>query len=480
MSITATYSIPQLWTPAYNPIIYSFKSDQSAQPDFSYVIDIYVASITFGATQTLRLYQKPNPSGVGIVDVSNIVQSYISLSNFYGTETGATGGLAYAPYGNPFPVTYPLAAGNYPWNAVAGVYIVVGEQYQVGGVLTMYDGFGNPGDPAYDIFSKYASEPVRCVPGAIPYPESVSNITAASIASSFYGPYIMDGDGLFLSRLGTTQSIMTNQHHSLSFLNQWDLGPGSYAYSVQGMEVIYYNSAGGVISSTFVYNNTVAGGGPQTANNYTAVTFNLKYSILQFNCGTRFLNPPANTAYYTVQAYRKSSATTSTTPGTACSALYRFNIVSRPCNDLYPPVRVAWLNDLGGRDYYNFTMLYEKSTTSDYDTWFQTSVNWDGQFAYPTTQNGDWWLRGGPKTFNKVVTTKFIIQTDWLLQAEVDALGQIPESSQVWAYIGQSVDQPQSIQVTNIDYTYSNVGQQKLVQATLECQYSKPQPKQNM
>ena len=480
MSITANYNVPQLWMPAYNPIIYSFRSDQSAQPDFSYVVDVYVGSPNFPASQTLRLYQKPNPSGNCIVDVSNIVQSYLSLSNFYGTETGATGGLAYAPYGNNFPITYPLTAGNYPWNAVAGVHITVGEQYKVGGVLTMFDGLGAVGNPAYDLFSSYGSEPVRCVSGAIPYPDSVRNITSTSIANSFYGPYIMDGDGLFLSRLGTVQNIMLGQHHSLSFLNQWDLGPGSYAFSVQGMEVIYYNSAGGVISSTFVYNNTGAGGGPQTANTYTSITYNLKYSVLQFNCGTRFLSPPAGTAYYTVQAYRKTSATASTTPGTACSSLYRFNIVSPPCSDLYPPVRVAWLNDLGGRDYYNFTMLYEKSTTSDYDTWFQTMVNWDGQYAYPLTQNGDWWLRGGPKTFNKVVTTKFILQTDWLTQAEVDALGQIPESSQVWAYIGQNVDQPQFVQVTNIDYTYSNVGQQKLVQATLECQYSKPQVKQNM
>ena len=477
MSITASYTLPQLWMPAWNPIIYSFVSDKINEPNFSYVVDVYIGAPTIPSIgfPTLRLFQRQSASGNCMVDVSNIVQTYFSMSNWFGTETGAVGGPAYAKYGNT------LTPGSSLWNSVVEVLIRVGEQYNVGGVPTIFNGTTNTvGSPTYTLSSNYTGSAARCLPGAIPYPQSVSNITAASVSTCFYNPYIMDGNGLFLTRAGLTQNIMLGQHHSLSFLNQWDDAPGSYAYSVQGIEVIYYNSAGGVISSTFIYNNTGAGGGPQTANNYTAVTYALTTAVLQVAIGPRNLTVPAGAAYYTVQAYRKSSATASTTPGTACSALYRFNLVTPPCSDLYPVVRVAWLNDLGGRDYYNFTMLYEKTTNSESDSWSQTNVNWDGQYAYPLTQNGDWWLRGGPKTFNKVVKTSYVLQTDWLSQAEVDFLGQIPESSQVWAYVGQNVDQPESIKITNVEYTYSTVAQQKLVQVTLECEYSKPQPKQNL
>ena len=478
MAITNVWTRPQLWMPGFNPVVFSFLSDKTTEIDFSYVVDVYVGAPTLPSvgSPTLRLYQKPSPSGNCMIDVSNIVQSYLNLSNFYGTETGGAG-PNYARYGNL------LIPGNNLWNATASVYLIIGEQYVSGGVLTMFNGSGAAGQPGYAIYSAVGSEPARIWCGAIPYPESVANIMATSTANSFIAPYLMDGNGLFLTRLGTTQDIMSGQHHSVSFINYWDTAvgaPGTYASSVQGIEIIHYNAAGTPLSNQFIYNNTGAGGGPQTADNYTVTTFGITSAVLRFNCGTDKYPPPAGSAYYTIQAYRKNSATTSTTPGVACSSLYRFNITSPPCSDLYPVVRVAWLNDLGAMDYFNFTMLYEKSTASEYDTWFQTDLNWDGTTPYSATISGDWWLRGGPKVFSKIVTTRFVLQTDWLTQAQVDALGQIPESTLVWAYVGQNTDQPLAITITNTDYTYSNVAQQKLVQMTLECEWTKPQLKQNL
>lgn len=479
MSIVTTFLKPQVWMPSSNPIIWSFLSNELSRPNFNYVIDVYIAAPTFPTvgSPTLRLIQKPNPSGSCMVDVSNIVQSYLSLSNWYGTESGnALSTNYFARYGNLQTPGLNL------WNATAEVYLRVGERWDVSGIPTFFNGLGATGQPAYPAYSNYfgADISVRCVPGALSPETSIENITAASLALSFYDPYIMDGNGLFLTRAGTTQSIMLGQHHSVGFINQWDGAPGSFAYSVQGIQVIFYNAAGSSLGSTFYQNVSGDGGGPQTSSAYTSVLPETNTMLLQFNCGTSNLSPPANTAYYTIQAFRKTSATPSITPGAACSALYRFNIVSPPCSDLYPVVRVAWLNDLGARDYFNFTMLYEKSTTSEGDSWYQSEINWDGQYPYSQTRSGDWFLPGGPKTFNKTVTTKFVLQTDWLLQTEVDFLGQIPESSQVWAYIGTNTNMPVSIQVTNIDYTYSNVKQQKLVQVTLECEHAKIQPKQNL
>jgi hypothetical protein len=129
-------------------------------------------------------------------------------------------------------------------------------------------------------------------------------------------------------------------------------------------------------------------------------------------------------------------------------------------------------------------MFYEKTTSSPSDSWYQNPINWINP-SDPYSQDGstiktDRWLRGGKKTFNKTVTTRFTIQTDWILQETVDALAAIPESSSVWAYIGTTATQPVTIQITSIDYVYSNVKQQKLVQATMECEVTKTQSKQNM
>lgn len=476
--ITNFYTRPQVWMPAYNPIIWSFLSDETTQPDFSYIVEVYVTAITAPTTYSYRLVQKPNPTGHCMVDVSSIVQGFFDMSNFYGTELGATGGSSstvYARYG------YGNSPGSDLWNAIATVYIVIGEQYSVNGVLTTFDGYGVEGNPGYDLYSNYASEPVRVIPGAIPYKDAVQNIMATSIPTSFYGPYVMDGDGKFLTQLGTTQEVGFDQTTTLSFLNWWDLAPGDYAASIQGAEVKYYSSSNSLLGTDFLYNNFAAGGGPQTANNYTTATFSVGSGALNLNCGPRFLTTfgtmPASTAYYTVQLYRKSSATTSTTPGTAASEIIRYNIIDY-CENLFPVVRVGWLNELGGKDYYNFTMLYEKSTSSPDETWYQAEVNWDGSTPYPTARTGSWWLRGGFKSFGKAVTTTFVLQTDFVLQDTVDALGGIFESPMVWAYIGLDSAEPVAIQITNVDYTYSTVKLQKLVQVTLDCQFNKIQPKQ--
>ena len=470
--ITNTTYVPPVWSPAYNPIMYNFVSDENQQPDFFYVIELWVQQgSTTPTAATYTLYQRPSPSGYGMVDISTIMQTFMSLANWTGGEGYSTQYRNFGPQG-----------GFTDAQAICSVYLKVGERYIVNGILTDFNGTGGTGAPAYVVNSKVNTEPTRVFPAALPYAESVEHLSATG-PYGYFEPYLMDGNGQFLSSMPLTQSIATGQTQTLSFLNWWDGGPGSYAKPIQGINVIFYNAAGSSISSTFLANNTGAGGGPQTANNYTSTTFDLPVSILSVRVGPADLTVPVNTAYYTVQAYYKDTATPSTTPQAVASEVRRFNVVNY-CEDLYPVVRVSWLNELGGRDYFNFDMLYEKTTASPGDSWYQTPVKWDsiaGPYSSDADTNRvDHWIRGGAKSFGKTVTTRFVLQSDWVLQDFVDALGGIPESPSVWAYIGSTSTQPVTINVTNIDYTYSNVKQQKLVQVTLECEITKVQPKQSM
>jgi hypothetical protein len=132
-------------------------------------------------------------------------------------------------------------------------------------------------------------------------------------------------------------------------------------------------------------------------------------------------------------------------------------------------------------------MLYQKSTNSPEETYQQANYNYSGQYPVPVNSDfsnstiNDLWLRGGNKSFNKVVQESFTIQTDFLLQDEVDFLGAIQESPQVWIYVGEEgYGVPKLVTVTNVSYTYQTVKQVKLVQATLEMTYSKVTKKQNV
>ena len=468
--INATTFSPRVWMPGFNNIIWNFLSDKVNEPNFSYVIDVFVQTTNaIPSTRTYRLFQKPSTNSNCMVDVADLVQSYFTLSQFTNGEDVTT---QYATFNQ---------TGFH--NAILAVYLKVGERYDVNGVPTIFNGTSNTaGEPTYTAYAATGTnELVRVVPSALTYKEGVQALTSG-VTGGFYAPYILDGNGEFLTYL-KTNDVATGQTHTLSFLNWWDDAPGSYAAGVQGLSVDYYGATGGFISSTFYQNTQANGGGPQSAPSYTTLTFNLSRAALAFRCGPADLTVPNGTSYYTVTAYHKSSATSSPDPGTIASESIRFNLTDY-CENLYPVVRLSWLNSLGGRDFYNFDMFYEQTTSSPGETWHENAINWNSiTTPYPASTDFNAynvWLRGGIKSFGKTVVTRFTIQTDWILQETVDALAAIPESSSVWAYIGTDATEPVTIQITSIDYVYTNVKQQKLVQATMECEVTKTQSKQNM
>jgi hypothetical protein len=459
MSITNVYYRPKIWSSAYNPIVWSFESDQKNQTDFSYVIDLYVNGATGYAH---RLKQRPNPAGVGMVDVSTIMQNYIELTNWSAQEG------------------WSLAFRNSD-EILANVYLKVGEEYLVGGVLTTFNGSGATGDPAYAIYAQGYSLPVRCLPAALPYNESMEQM-AGTGDFAYWEPYLMKNAGKFLKRAGNTINVLPSNRYTLSWLNWVDIYP-TWARGVQLVQITEYSATGANLGSFNIQNVTGSGGGPQTSGTYTTLTESRATDMLTYRCGPKDLEQAldGNTASYTVQLYRKEASSSSTDPGVVCSELVTF-VIGEDCQDLYPNVQISWLNDLGAYEFFNFSKFYQKSTNSPSTPYYQTPLNWSSTLpvvpegSANTTPN---WQRGGNKQFNKVVNTVFQAETDFLLQEDIDFLGGIYESPSVWIYIGTDPT-PYTVDVLSIDYSYRTVKQEKLVQAVVELAYTKVQPKQNM
>lgn len=461
--ITSVHYKPHIWSPAYNPIMYSFTSDKNTQVDFTYVVDIYVNEAVGSATYTRRLKQRPNPAGACMIDISPIVTPFIDLSN-YSAEEGWS-----LRYRNSDEIA-------------ASVYIKVGEEYAgpSGGATAIYDGNGSIGEPAYTIYSQEFEKPVRVIPAALDYQDSQANL-AATGAYGYFAPYVMDDNGKFLKRDSNSISVRASDRHTLSFLNWYD-GPtgASTLGSIQLMQISEYGATG-LIATTNYYNQESNGGGPQLGSNYTTVTESITTDVLTFRCGPGDLSLDPSTTYYTVTAYIKTTPSSSASPQTVASETVTFTLDTE-CQDLYPVVRLSWLNDLGGRDYYNFDMFYELTSVTEGDTYYQTPINWSSTTPVAVDGSADQtgnWLRGGNKSYNPNVVRTFSIQSDWLTQEYVDFLGGIAESSSVWAYIGDNPI-PFTVQITNSEYTYKNIKQTKLVQASFDCQITKLQQKQNM
>lgn len=466
MSITSVYFRPHQWSAAYNPIVWSFISNKYSEIDMSYVVDLYVNGAT-GPTRTIK--QRPNPAGVCMIDVSALMQPYIVMTN-------------YAVENSSWPTEYGNSA-----DFVANVYLKVGEEYtDANGNVIAENGNGSVGAPAFAIYSEEdpVDGPVRVIPAALPWQTGIDTMSSTT-DYVFWSDYIMDGNGKFLKQQGNSIDVYSYDNSSLAWLNWWDNG-AIFQRSVQLIQIKQYNASGSLLRTDNVQNTTAVGGGPQSNSVYTSQIENLDTDILYFKSGPKNLQDAGiwdnTTAYYTVQAFAKASATSNPAPGAAASELVTYNVLE-DCNFLYPRVRVSWLNELGGRDFWNFTMLYEKSTSAPGDEYFQTPLNWSGQ--RPVAVSGVDanlsvnFMRGGAKSFNKNVFQRFAIQSDWLTQDDVDLLGYISQSPQVWCYVGTD-NEPDTVQVVNVDYTYKLVKQVKLVQATLELMYTKVQQKQNM
>jgi hypothetical protein len=472
MAIQGVNYRPHKISPAYNPIVWSFTSDQTFQIDFSYVVDVVIEYAATNSSETIRIKQKANPAGNCVIDISSIVQPYVNL-NLYAAETGWT-----LRYRNSDEI-------------VAWVNLLVGEEYRpsFNSNLEIFNGITNttPFPPAFYIGSlENDTVPVKVIPAAIPYYTHMANMESTT-NYVYWSDYFMDGNGKFLKRDDNTIDVGSNDRHTLTFLNWWEDPTAWNFYSSSRLSVWYiefnaYDSNGGLISSVPYYNTVAQGGGPQTVTNYTSLTDIRNFNILTFRCGPKDFNiTNPLVAYYTLTPYYLRYATFSTSSGVPIVAgeTVKFNIVDY-CQDLYPKVRFSWLNDLGGRDYWNFTMFYEKTTNSPSEIYSQTNLDWSGTLPVATSGNKTAnWLRGGNKVFNKTITTEFTAQSDWLTQPEVEFLSGIPESPSVWVYIGDD-DIPYTIEVTDTNYTYKNVKQTKMVQATFKCRLTKIQIKQNL
>lgn len=478
MAITNVYYKPHIWSPAYNPIVWSFVSNKNQEIDFSYVIDVYVNAATGATGYTYRLKQRPNPIGVGMVDVSSIMQPFINLTG-YSAEEG-------------WSLDYRDSDG-----VVGSVFIKVGEEYvgaSAGSILTTFDGIGGTGQPAYAMYAQEYNKAVRVIPAALPFEDSVQHMAATGAFGNF-APYIMGPTsgggggsakqvGKFLKRDSNSITVTDIDHHTLAFLNWNDQAATTAQAVVQIVSAAIYNSAGTLLDTLFLYNTTGAGGGPQSSTLYISAIDNIKYNMLTVACGPKDLaivEDYPTAAYYDVKAYVKASATASSALGVLASETVRFTLDTQ-CQTLYPVVRLSWLNDLGGRDYYNFDMFYEKTSTSAGQVYSQAPIDWSSTTPVAvdgtSNQTGNW-MNGGNKSFNKVVSRKFSIQSNWLLQDQIDFLGAVSESPSVWAYIGDNPI-PYTVTVDNADYTYKNVKQTKLIQASFNCTITKTQQKQNL
>jgi hypothetical protein len=520
--ITEIYYSPSYLQGAYNPIVWSVNSDKILETDFKYVFDVYID----GIYQT-RLKQRPNPSGAGMIDVSTLVQGYL----VEGPPNG--------PWTQGETTINPAVGHAYCDNGTLSVHVSlkVGEEYSVGGGgLIIYNGTtDSPGTPSYNLRSNSVNFganllPVHVWPSSVEYQLQQWGMSNQTQYSGAYGQnpinlksydwgnayYVYGNLGWPLNYLSRTRmspygptiyGIKTDAYAfdrmTLSYVNWTSYAPDDNLTTIYSFKFTFADEAGDIQASIDLPVSQVTGCGPRTicSTPIAAKQLDSKYDIIHVIAGPdqvaeliQYWDPslvpyvPVPGHTLSIQGYMNAlNDPLDCTSGDPITSKTVITVKEWCESNLYKRVRLSWLNDLGGRDYMNFTQFLEKELNTTNDSYTQEQINWSETTPVPvgvTDPSGYLMVQGGTKVYNKMANTQWTIQTDWLTQDQVNLLEGLAKSPQVLAYIHEEGNEfsdysPYPVTITDTKYSVKNVRQNKLTQGEFTIALTIPQKLQN-
>jgi hypothetical protein len=239
--ITQINYAPSYLQGTYNPIIWSVQSDETYQDNFSYIFDVYINNAF-----EIRLKVKPNPSGAGMIDISQICQAYLKDTIPETTINTTT--------------YYHIFADN--GNSSLHTFVICGEEY--GGQI--YDGNGNAGEPDFYLWAKTIQNnfdiPVHVWNSSLEHQQQQDGMSNGILYSGGYGILPSQtitydwGDALNNNMLAyplnhamLNQKVYYNDINVLSYIN-WTQYPANLDDCYIAFLVLnYYDQFGNVIVS---------------------------------------------------------------------------------------------------------------------------------------------------------------------------------------------------------------------------------------
>ena len=301
MSI-AILNEPPIFQPVLtNGLFFTISADTTNNYRFRYTYDLYV-----NGNNVFQGKATPNPFGLGVIDLTRILQTYCSnmpisvwnTTNIYTHQT--------------FPFSRPYS------DETINYQVKFGYEYSSTelGSVTGFTGSGNTQGPP-------------SVPSTLLKTfQSTMGVNGRATQQNFdIDPFVLSGapittnpttSGLFLTNSPRTRDLEEDEYYTLAFTN-WYLSDNtlSQPYYVQYK---FYDDEGLLITGVTIDNVLTNGGGPlpdcsYVYQSYTGLlsTGNTTYNTLYVGAGPVNLQDiiPPNTAQYTVQLFGNFTGTTS-------------------------------------------------------------------------------------------------------------------------------------------------------------------------
>jgi len=424
-------------------LVYQVSSNQTSQAQFQYVLDVQDAN----RTVLQRIKQQPNPAGVGVVDVGQIITNCRDIDTPWKAAPFATAS-----------------------NAAKSFWVAFGEEYgtSTSSSITLYNGSGVAGAPA-----KSGSAPAILLNGLVEPNSGDWNWSSAS----YYDLTTVSTAATFsyqntLTYAPTTQNIQDGEYATISFINGNFNNSTTAAQDIFSVRIRSYNATGSLLDDIDLTNLVSNGGGPRAngtqvwssvAANQTTGTRLLTVGVGPQNLADNGDTLNANWAYYIVQPVGQQSAGVPNYSGTY--ATLRFNKQDPQC--VSDGVRFAWKNEFGVWDYYTARLAINSGVQIERNAYQQSFVNFsNGSSTLPYNIS-----RRGSEQFQNKLNQSFNVTTDILDQATAEWLRELFFSTQVYvqentSFIPVVISNAEVVEKTNprsqktfqyaFDYQYAN------------------------
>ena len=440
----------------------------SAQKRVKFIAEIFLGTTPPDLTTDTPIgifKTTPNNTGVGMFDVSNVVENYVK-SDHLASSRGSTFKGIQSNYTNN---RHPLhLVDKFSTNLDAFRYIIIRFSVE-------YLGATNSAGDQSDILVRTAagsdvvSDLFPIFNGYLKFTDKlIRNTSPNSVNDGFgypmYDYWMGESDSKFLTNSPRTVYANVDDYGTLGFLT-----PSGYLASVR---FTYYDCDGGSIGSDSFDRNSYNG-----AYNTWAVQSNKQllylgcYPANLRNWSTTFITAVNNG---TIQGGR-IDVRLKTTTGEASE----FFTIKVNCPELkgFEPIRLCWLNQWGVWDYYTFIKKSVRTLSTKGTTYNQLAGTWNSNRYYPDG------YKGGKKPFRVNTTEKIKINTDFITETNnyTTIFEEMMNSPEVYMLKGFDADDRDSavlntyvtpVRLTTSSFVRKTVANDKLIQYTFEIEKS--------
>ena len=308
MPITHIKNTPDPYRTVYNPIEYVALSDETAEPRFKYIVEVYDGATKIG---TLKVPAAPNL--FGRADVQGIMESYLTKN--LGTINNAVTAAAFEDCSSSYKT----------------FTIKFGEEWETGGALvaTMYPAF---------------NQTLITYNGCLPNYRDTITFSEYQVTDTYKDYTENAATRKFLTNIPkgvrppapNTQSVEITDKGFTYFLTSADGTIDEYkVFAYNSSNVLITTAVVTAVSSSIM---TLIPSSPDSLNNILPATVDIGQPVIPTNCN-----------HYYIELYKS---------GVAVSEKMHFKVTSE-CR--YEVRRLEFLNSLGGFDTFNFTKVSRKS-----------------------------------------------------------------------------------------------------------------------